>query len=155
MGRAKASISVPGRAADAEALWYDPHRWQAWIDGFGHVVSIDDGWPRRGAELVWESPPGGRGRVTERVVAYEMRTGQTLEVEDATLTGTQKVAFEPGPEAVEITLSLEYRIKDRTALTPVVDLLFVRRAMTDALRRTVTRFANERKAEIQFGPGGR
>jgi len=155
MGRAKASISVPGRAADAEALWYDPHRWQAWIDGFGHVVSLSEGWPRRGAELVWESPPGGRGRVTERVVAYEMRTGQTLEVEDATLTGTQKVAFEPGPEAVEITLSLEYRIKDRTALTPVVDLLFVRRAMTDALRRTVTRFANERKAEIQFGAGGR
>ena len=155
MGRAKASISVPGRTAEAEALWYDQHRWQAWIDGFGHVVSIDDGWPRRGAELVWESPPGGRGRVTERVVAYEMRTGQTLEVEDATLTGTQKVAFEPGPDAVEITLSLEYRIKDRTALTPVVDLLFVRRAMTDALRRTVTRFANERKAEIQFGPGGR
>ena len=155
MGKAKASISVPGRAADAEALWYDPHRWQAWIDGFGHVVSLSDGWPNRGAELVWESPPGGRGRVTERVVAYEMRTGQTLEVEDATLTGTQKVAFEPGPEAVEITLSLEYRIKDRTALTPVVDLLFVRRAMTDALRRTVTRFANERKAEIQFGPGRR
>jgi len=155
MGRAKASISVPGRAADAEALWYDPHRWQAWIDGFGHVVSLSDGWPNRGAELVWESPPGGRGRVTERVVAYEMRTGQTLEVEDATLTGTQKVAFEPGPDAVEITLSLEYRIKERTALTPVVDLLFVRRAMTDALRRTVTRFANERKAEIQFGPGGR
>jgi len=155
MGRAKASISVPGRAADAEALWYDPHRWQAWIDGFGHVVSLSDGWPNRGAELVWESPPGGRGRVTERVVAYEMRTGQTLEVEDATMTGTQKVAFEPGPEAVEVTLSLEYRIKDRTALTPVVDLLFVRRAMTDALRRTVTRFANERKAEIQFGPGGR
>ena len=155
MGRAKASISVPGRAVDAEALWYDPHRWQAWIDGFGHVVSLSDGWPNRGAELVWESPPGGRGRVTERVVAYEMRTGQTLEVEDATMTGRQTVEFEPGPDAVEVTLKLEYRIKDRTPFTPVVDLLFVRRAMTDALRRTVTRFANERKAEIQFGPGGR
>ena len=152
MGRAKASITVPGRAADAEALWYDPHRWQAWVDGFGHVVSLSDGWPRRGAELVWDSPPGGRGRVTERVVHYEMRLGQTLEVEDATMTATQKVTFEPGPEEVEVTLSLEYRIKDRTAFTPVVDLLFVRRAMTDALRRTVTRFANERKAEIQFGP---
>jgi len=151
MGRAKASITVPGRAADAEALWYDPHRWQAWIDGFGHVVSLDAGWPARGAELVWESPPGGRGRVSERVVAYEMRTGQTLEVEDATMTGRQTVKFEPGPETVEVTLSLEYRIKDRTPLTPLVDLLFVRRAMGDALRRTVTRFANERKAEIQFG----
>ena len=151
MGKAKASISVPGRAADAEALWYDPRRWQAWVDGFGHVVSIDGDWPRRGAELVWQSPPGGRGRVIERVVAYEMRTGQTVEVEDATLTGRQSVAFEPGPDAVEVTLTLEYRIRDRTPLTPLVDLLFVRRAMSDALRRTVTRFANERKAEIQFG----
>ena len=151
MGRARASISVPGRAADAEALWYDPHRWQAWVDGFGHIVSLDGEWPRRGAELVWQSPPGGRGRVTERVVSYEMRTGQTVEVEDASMTGRQTVKFEPGPDAVEITLSLEYEIKDRTPLTPAVDLLFVRRAMTDALRRTVTRFSNERKAEIQFG----
>ncbi len=152
MGRAKASISVPGRTAEAEALWYDQHRWQAWIDGFGHVVSLDDGWPARGAELVWQSPPGGRGRVRERVVSYEMRTGQTVEVEDAAMTGRQTVKFEPGSEAVEITLSLEYLIKDHTPLTPVVDLLFVRRAMADALKRTVTRFANERKAEIQFGP---
>jgi len=151
MGRAKASITVPGRAADAEALWYDPHRWQAWVDGFGHIVSLDEGWPARGAELVWQSPPGGRGRVRERVVGYEMRTGQTVEVDDPTLTGRQTVKFEPGPDAVLVTLSLEYRIKDRTPLTPVVDLLFVRRAMTDALRRTVTRFSNERKAEIQFG----
>ena len=151
MGRAKASITVPGRAADAEALWYDHHRWPSWVDGFGHVVSLSGDWPERGAELVWESPPGGRGRVTERVVAYEMRTGQTLEVEDATMSGRQTVKFEPGPDSVEVTLALEYQIKDRTPLTPVVDLLFVRRAMGDALRRTVTRFANERKAEIQFG----
>jgi hypothetical protein len=151
MGRVKASISVPGRAAEAEALWYDPRRWQAWVDGFGHVVSMEGEWPRRGAELVWQSPPGGRGRVTERVVEYEMRLGQTLEVEDATMTGRQSVAFAPGPDEVEVTLTLEYRIKDRTPFTPVVDLLFVRRAMADALRRTVTRFANERKAEIQFG----
>jgi Polyketide cyclase / dehydrase and lipid transport len=155
MGRAKASITVPGRAADAEALWYDPHRWPSWVDGFGHVVSLDPSWPEAGAELVWESPPAGRGRVTERVVHYEMRSGQTLEVEDATMSGRQKVAFEPGPESVEVTLSLEYRIKDRTPLTSVVDVLFVRRAMNDALRRTVTRFVNERKAEMQFGPGGR
>ena len=40
MGRAEASITVPGRAADAEALWYDPQRWQAWVDG-GHPVSTE------------------------------------------------------------------------------------------------------------------
>jgi len=151
MGRATASITVPGRAAEAEALWYDPHRWPSWVDGFGHVVEVEGDWPGRGARVTWESPPGGRGRVRELVVAYESRTGQTLEVEDATMTGRQQVAFKPGPESVEVTLTLEYEIKDRGALTPVVDALFVRRAMTDALRRTLRRFANERKAEIQFG----
>jgi hypothetical protein len=123
------------------------------VDGFGHIVSLSDEWPERGAELVWDSPPGGRGRVTERVVHYEMRTGQTVEVEDATLTGRQSVKFEPGPDSVEVTLSLEYRIKERSPLTPLIDLLFVRRVWHDALRRTVTRFSNERKAEMQFGPG--
>ena len=151
MGRATASISVPGRAADAEALWYDPVRWASWVEGFGHVIELEGDWPQTGARLLWESTPGGRGRVQERVVAYEARSGQTLEIEDATLTGRQTVAFQPGPDEVEITLSLEYEIKERTALTPVVDRLFVRRAMRDSLRRTLTRFANERKAEIQFG----
>ena len=151
MGRAEASVAVPGRAAAAEALWYDPHRWPSWVDGFGHLIEIEGDWPDRGARVTWESPPGGRGRVSELVVAYEIRAGQTLEVEDATMTGRQRVAFTPGPDSVEITLALEYEIKDRGPLTPVVDRLFVRRAMTDALRRTLHRFSNERKAEIQFG----
>jgi hypothetical protein len=151
MGRASATISVPGRTADAEALWYDPHRWASWVDGFGHVIALEGDWPQVGARLVWASPPAGRGRVMETVVAYEARTGQTVEVEDAQIRGRQKVAFEPAPDHVDITLSLEYEIKDRTLVTPVVDLLFVRRVWNDALRRTVTRFANERKAEIQFG----
>ena len=151
MGRASASITVKGRAAEAEALWYDKHRWASWVDGFGHVLRIDGPWPEVGSRVMWQSPPGGRGLVQERVVAYESRTGQTLEVEDATMTGRQRVAFKPGPESVEVTLTLDYEIKDRGPLTPVVDQLFVRRAMTDALRRTLRRFSNERKAEIQFG----
>jgi len=151
MARASASISVPGRAADAEALWYDPHRWPSWVDGFGHVVTLEGDWPERGARLVWDSPPGGGGRVQERVVAYESRTGQTVEVEDARLWGRRRVAFAPGPGEVEVTLSIEYELKERTPLTPVVDRLFVRRTVTESLRRTLARFATERKAEIQFG----
>jgi len=151
MGRASATVSVPGRAADAEALWYDPHRWASWIDGFGHVITLEGEWPHVGARLIWQSPPGGRGRVMETVVAYETRSGQTLEVEDAQISGRQTVEFTPAPDHVDVTLSLRYEIKDRNLLTPVVDLLFIRRAWNDALRRTVTRFSNERKAEIQFG----
>jgi hypothetical protein len=80
-----------------------------------------------------------------------VRTGQTLEVEDATMTGRQTVAFTPGLEETEVTLTVEYELKQRNVLTPLVDLLFVRRAMTDSLRRTLRKFANERAAEIQFG----
>jgi hypothetical protein len=151
MGRASASITVKGRAAEAEALWYDRHRWASWVDGFGHIRLLEGDWPEVGARLVWDSPPGGRGRVQERVVAYEIRTGQTVEVEDATMTGRQTVAFTPGLEETEVTLTLEYELKQRNVLTPLVDLLFVRRAMTDSLRRTLRKFANERAAEIQFG----
>ncbi len=94
MGRASASLRVPGLASEAEALWYDPVRWAAWIDGFGHVVELPDGWPAEG-RLVWDSTPGGRGRVAETVTAYEARGGQTLAVEDSRLRGTQRVAFAP------------------------------------------------------------
>ena len=139
------------RRSEAEALWYDRHRWASWVDGFGHIVLLEGDWPEVGARLVWDSPPGGRGRVQERVVAYESRTGQTLEVEDATMSGRQIVAFKPGPEETEVTLTLEYEIKDRHLFTPLVDLLFVRRAIGDSLRRTLRRFANERASEIQFG----
>jgi hypothetical protein len=151
MGRATASITVKGRAAEAEALWYDPHRWPSWIDGFGRVIKLEGDWPEVGSRLVWASPPGGRGLVHERVVAYELRMGQTLEVEDEKMTARQTVAFKPGLEETEVTLTVEYQLKERYPLTPIVDALFIRRSMTEALRRTLRRFANERAAEIQFG----
>jgi hypothetical protein len=145
---ASAVTVVPGRAADAEELWYDPHRWPAWIDGFGHVIKLEGDWPQVGARLVWESPPKGRGRVQERVTAYEPRTGHTVEVEDERLRGTQTVAFEPAGDEVRITLTLTYELKQRRALTPLTDLLFIRRELGDSLRRTLTRFGHERRAGI-------
>jgi hypothetical protein len=148
VSRATATTMVPGRAADAEELWYDPHRWAAWIDGFGHVVKLEGDWPQVGARLVWESPPKGRGRVQERVTAYEPRTGQTLEVEDERLRGTQTVAFEPAGDEVRVTLTLDYELKQRRILTPLVDVLFIRRELGDSLRRTLTRFGHERRAEM-------
>jgi hypothetical protein len=151
MSKVKASISVPGRAVEAEELWYDRHRWASWIDGFGHVIKLEGEWPQVGARVVWESPPGGRGRVQELVTRFEIRSGQTLEVEDKSMRGTQTVTFSPGPAATEITLSLEYEIKDRNPFTPIVDLLFVRRSMRESLHRTLARFSYERKADIQFG----
>ena len=148
MGRASASIAVPGLASDAEALWYDRQRWPAWIDGFGHLVDLSPGWPAEGRRL-WDAPPGGRGRVLERVTAYEARSGQTLAVEDERLRGTQRVAFAPGADQVTITLSLEYELKVRHALTWLQDGLFVRRSVDGSLHRTLVAFARERRGDME------
>ena len=142
------SLELPGRASEAEGLWYDPVRWPAWIDGFGHVVELSEGWPAEG-RLVWQSTPGGRGRVLETVTAYETRAGQTLAVEDSRLRGTQRVQFEPGSGSVTIRLSLDYELKERNALTWLADLLFVRREIVASLRRTLARFARERRADTE------
>src|ERR687894_247940 len=149
MGRAAASLTVPGLASEAEALWYDPIRWPAWVDGFGHVVEVAEGWPAAG-RVAWNSLPQGRGRVLETVLAYEPRTGQTLAVEDARLRGTQRVGFTPGPEAVRVTLALEYELKERTPLSGLTDRLFVRRQVVASLQRTLARFARERRADTEL-----
>jgi hypothetical protein len=153
MGHAEASVRVPGLASEAEALWYDPVRWPAWIDGFGHVVELADGWPAEG-RLVWNSRGGWgrspRERVVETVTAYEARAGQTLEVEDSRLRGIQRVAFTPGPDDVKVTLSLDYELKERPPLRWLVDALVVRRAIVGSLRRTVARFARERRGDMEL-----
>ena len=148
MARVAATVTVPGRVAEAEELWYDSHRWAAWVDGFGHVAKLEGEWPQLGARLLWDSRPNGRGRVVERVLAYEPRTGHTLEVEDERLEGTQTVAFEPLADEVRVTLALEYELKQRNPLTPLIDPLFIRRQLRASLTRTLTRFAHERRAEV-------
>jgi hypothetical protein len=148
MPRVSATITVPGRVVEAEELWYDPHRWAAWIDGFGHVAKLEGEWPHVGARLLWDSRPQGRGRVAERVTAYEPRAGQTLAVEDGKLIGLQAVTFEPAAEEVRVNLTLEYTLKDRNPITPVLDIVFIRRALRDSLQRTLARFGHERRAEV-------
>jgi hypothetical protein len=146
---ARATTVVPGRIVEAEELWYDPHRWAAWVDGFGHTQRLEGEWPEVGARLVWDSPPRGRGRVQEVVIAYEPRAGQTREVEDERLRGIQTVTFEAADAAnVRVTVTLEYELKQRHVLTPLLDRLFVRRELSDSLRRTLTRFGHERRAEL-------
>jgi len=150
MATVRAVQSVPGLASDAEALWYDPQRWPAWVDGFGHVVKLEGEWPAPGARAVWNSRPGGRGRVVERVTAFEARAGQTLAVEDEKLSGTQRVAFEPGSDGVEVALELEYELKGANAFTPLADVLFIRRALRESLKRSLLRFARERRADMEL-----
>ena len=131
------AASVP----DAERCWYDTSRWSSWVDGLDTVLETRDPWPMVGGGVTWESGPAGRGRVTEAVVAYTPADGQTVQVSDDRVTGRQAVTFAAVPGGVEVTLALQYRITRRSPLTPVVDVLFVRRAMTQSLGRSLDRFA--------------
>jgi hypothetical protein len=145
MGRARAAIEVAGSVADAEALWYDLQRWPTFIDGFARVVR-SEGWPAGGSTLVWDSTPAGRGRVVEHVAAQVDGEGQTAEVEDPRLSGTQTVAFSPLENGVGVTLSLDYKLKQGGPLRVLADVFFIGRALRDSLRRTLVRFARELEA---------
>jgi hypothetical protein len=147
MARATASITVPGRVVEAEELWYDRSRWASWVDGFGHVARLDESWPDAGARLVWDSPPGGRGRVIEEAVSYVVRSGQTVRVEDERLEGTQQVRFEPGTDELTITLTLEFTLKQARLRPAAIERYWVARTLTDSLRRTLQRFAYELRAQ--------
>jgi hypothetical protein len=145
--KAKASLSVPVLASRAEALWYDTSRWPTFVDGLAHVEKVDGHWPDVGSRVVWTSQPGGRGRVVERSERHIVRAGQTVAVEDERLRGTQKVSFIPDGDACTVTLELEYELKQRGPLTPLV-ALFTRRPMRDALDRTLRRFRNELRDQV-------
>ncbi len=145
MSRVTVSTRVPGGTVEAaRELWFDVRRWPSFVDGFGHVVRQDPAWPA-GGTLVWQSTPHGRGRVIEHAGGR---------VEDERLTGRQEVEFAPAPGGVEVTVALEYELRNRTAVTPVVDRLFIRRALRDALARTLRRYAIELEAEVS-APGAR
>jgi hypothetical protein len=135
-----------GTVAEAERCWYDTTRWSRWVDGLDRVLAVDDGWPQAGATVTWESGPAGRGRVTERVVAYESLRGQTLDVHDGSIRGRQSVVFVPVQAGVEVSLMLEYQLVRRSIVSPLVDALFIRRAMAVSLGVTVTHFGVELEA---------
>ena len=159
MGSAAATAAVAVTPADAFAAWTDARRWPAFIDGFASLVEVGADWPEPGAELVWQSTAGGRGRVTERVQAYEAPPpgpdvapqsfpGRfvTAVSEDA-LTGEQAVTFAPSPEGTRVELALDYELTGGGPLRGLTDMLFIRRAIRDSLRRTLERFAREAAEE--------
>jgi hypothetical protein len=143
VSRVRASARVPGTADQARALWFDLSRWPAFVDGFASVVRVDPGWPGTG-EIVWDSTPHGRGRVVER------RDGT---FEDGRLTGVQSVRVHELDDGVEVSAEVEYQLKERTPVTPLIDFFFVRRAVRDALERTLSRFAAEARLDSDIRRG--
>ena len=71
------------------------------------------------------------------------------------MRGTQRVLFEPTDRGCRVTLVLEYDVKRQRPVMWLVDPLFIRRPMTDSLRRELPRMLEEHKtirdATIRLG----
>ena len=147
MPSVRATAPVALQPDEAAALWRDPRRWSAFVEGFQRLEELGDRWPEPGAKLVWDSGAAGRGRVTEKVSRSDPTRFETKVYEDR-LYGTQTTVFTPGTDGgATMELSLDYQLTGDNPLKPVLDLLFVRRALRDALRRTVRRYAVEAEEE--------
>jgi hypothetical protein len=131
----------------AYALWTDVRRWPTFVDGFVRPKRIDDEWPASGAKLVWESTPDGRGTVTERVTDSAPGARLVTDVFEERCTGTQTVSFEPDEDGSLVEIEYDYELAKGGPLRGVTDVLFIRRAQSDALVRTLRRFATEAAEE--------
>jgi uncharacterized membrane protein len=147
VGLVREAIAVGLDAERAYRLWTDVRRWPTFVDGFARPRRVDDAWPGEGAKLVWESTPDGRGIVTERVTAADEGRRLVTDVFEERLTGTQTVSFDPDEEGSVVEIELDYELAKGGPLRGVTDVLFIRRAQSDALRRTLRRFATEAAEE--------
>ncbi len=148
MRSAQVSSAFDATVAEAERCWYDTAGWHRWVDGLDQVLAVDGDWPHLGASVTWRSGPAGRGTVVERVIAFEPLEGQALEIADDSIRGRQRVSFAPSGEGVVVGLALEYELVHRSIVSPLVDLLFIRRAISTSLEATLSRFGAALEASL-------
>jgi hypothetical protein len=142
MPKVQASAAFPGSVHEAETCWYDTARWPWWVDGVQTVEHVDPGWPAVGATVTWVSGSAGRGRVTERVVAYTELEGLTIETDEEQIKARQQVSFTPADGNVEVSVSLAWEYRRRSFST-LLGALFIRGAFASSLQTTLTRFGAE------------
>jgi Polyketide cyclase / dehydrase and lipid transport len=147
--RAVARSTVPLVPAEALGLWTDLDRWPTFVEGFARRLELAPEWPETGARVVWESSPDGRGRVTETVTENEPDRFSTQVYEEA-LIGVQTLRVAPASDGSEVELSLEYELVKWGPLRGLADAIFIRRALRDALRRTLFRFGIEAEEEARL-----
>ncbi|MBJ7343192.1 MAG: hypothetical protein JHC46_06370 [Solirubrobacteraceae bacterium] len=148
MSTASAKTIISGVALTAaQALWYDRESWPLFIDGLRTIVSVSGEPPLVGSSVVWQSTPAGRGEVRETVLNYEPGVGQELEVEDRAIAARQRVHFLVVDGQLRVQLELDYRLKSSNPFRAVTDWLFIRRAQSESLQRTLTAFRLELEAQ--------
>jgi hypothetical protein len=87
--------------------------------------------------------------VTERVVERDPGRRIAVRVFEDQLAGVQTLTFEPLGAGALVTAELEYELARRGPLRALANLLFIRRAVGDALARTLRRFAAEAADEAR------
>ena len=142
MRSASAEAEVPLTPEAALRLWTDVSRWPSFVEGFARVVEIDPGWPDEGSRAIWESVPAGRGRVTEKVADGAPGRFATLIFEDR-MAGRQTFRAIESEGGARVELALEYTLTKYGPLGALADVIFIRRALRDSLRRTLQRFRVE------------
>src|SRR5215210_1586527 len=146
---ARAGAGVPLSPTAALALWSDVERWPTFVEGFARRLELAPEWPAKGARVVWESKPEGRGRVTETVLENSEAAFSTQVFEEA-LMGTQAVRAVPAGTGSHVELTIDYELAKYGPLAGVADAIFIRRALRDALRRTLFRFRVEAEEEASL-----
>ena len=139
MRTASAVSTVPIGPDEAMRLWTDVDRWPSFVEGFARRLELSADWPAKGARVVWESNPDGRGRVTETVVDNSAHLFSTQIFEER-LMGTQTFQVAPASDGSEVALVLDYELTSHGPLRALADAIFIRRALRDSLRRTLFRF---------------
>jgi hypothetical protein len=140
---------LPLSPSDAVRLWSDVERWPSFVEGYARRLELTEAWPEPGGRVVWESTPDGRGRVTETVVESSPERFAT-QVYEAALAGTQTLRAVAADDGSEVELSLEYELARYGPLRGLADAIFIRRALRDALRRTLYRFTVEAEEEARL-----
>jgi len=147
--RAGARSTVPLTPPDVLRLWTDVERWPSFVEGYARLIELREPWPDEGGRVVWESNPTGRGRVTETVVGRGSDLF-SVQVFEAALVGVQTLRVAPAEDGSEVELSLEYELARYGPLRGLADMLFIRRALRDSLRRTLARFRVEAEEEARL-----
>jgi uncharacterized membrane protein len=129
-------------------LWTNLDRWPTFVEGFAHIREKRGDWPDEGSRVTWNSIPGGRGIVTEKVTGSQPGASFATQVFEEALTGTQLATFGVADDGrTRVELRLDYTLTNHNPLKAAMDVLFIRRALGQMLQRTLERFATEAAEE--------
>ncbi len=128
-------------------MWRDPRRWAGIRGGLPASGGAEPGLARGGREGrlgVRPRRPRAGDREGQDRRPHGVRARSSIEER---LVGTQTFRAAEDGEGSRVELTLEYELTSESPLKQVTDLLFIRRALRDALGRTLRRFAVEAEDE--------